>query len=262
MIVALLALAAIVAVLAAVTGVDVDWTTWAPATCMPDKCFCEHVGHGFVRQPANTWSNMGFVLVGLLIIAKPLPATSVRAPLRDDRAYRVAFGAMAASVGLGSWLYHASMTFVGQWFDVMAMYLLPTFLIAYNFVRLGKLKTGGFLGAWLAINAALGWMLVAAPAARRPVFGALIGLLIVSEIVTTRVRPERLDKRLMAAAAGALGMAFLIWNLDLRGIVCAPHSLVQGHAFWHLLCALSTWLLYRYYASAEARDGDELPAAP
>ena len=37
----------------------------------------------------------------------------------------------------------------------------------------------------------------------------------------------------LAEGVFTLATAFGIWNLDLHGIVCAPTSLLQGHALWH-----------------------------
>ena len=242
---------AVAAVLYGIALIDVDWSAWVPATCMPASCFCEHLRDGFVRQPANTWSNLGFVFVGLLV-AQPGPASSHHVGLRDDPAYRLSFAAMAASVGLGSWLYHASMTFVGQWFDVMAMYLLPTFVALYNAVRVGRLGVRGFLASWLALNAVLGGLLVVAPAARRYLFAVSIVGLLGSEFWARRTLGTaggQLDRRWLAAAVAALTVAFGIWTADLRGWLCVPHSLWLGHAMWHLLCAGATWALFRYYAS-------------
>ncbi len=77
-----------------------------------------------------------------------------------------------------------------------------------------------------------------------------IGGLVASEVWTSRKRRGRVESKWLISAAVTLGVAFGIWNLDLNNIMCAPHSLLQGHAVWHLLCALSTYLLYRYYCSA------------
>ena len=48
----------------------------------------------------------------------------------------------------------------------------------------------------------------------------------------------------------AILTAFVIWNAT-RTWLCDPYSLIQGHAIWHLLDAVSAYLLYRYYASEE-----------
>ncbi|MEW5717982.1 MAG: hypothetical protein AB1817_05090 [Chloroflexota bacterium] len=36
---------------------------------MPNNCFCEALCDGFIRQPINTYSNLAYILVGLLILA-------------------------------------------------------------------------------------------------------------------------------------------------------------------------------------------------
>ena len=62
-------------------------------------------------------------------------------------------------------------------------------------------------------------------------------------------------------------VAFAIWNAS-KAWLCQPRSLVQGHAIWHLLGAVSAYFLYRYYASeltipdsrSVQTDGD-IPAA-
>ena len=45
-------------------------------------------------------------------------------------------------------------------------------------------------------------------------------------------------------------LAFVIWNVSLTGCpLCDPYSVIQGHAVWHLLCAVSLYCLFRYYVS-------------
>ena len=47
----------------------------------------------------------------------------------------------------------------------------------------------------------------------------------------------------------AMAVAFAIWVMDQRGTWCSPDSIMQGHAIWHLLGALSIWLNFGYYYS-------------
>jgi len=44
---------------------------------------------------------------------------------------------------------------------------------------------------------------------------------------------------------GSILTAFAIWNATKQRL-CDPHSLVQGHATWHILCAVAAYFLYRY----------------
>ncbi len=50
-----------------------------------------------------------------------------------------------------------------------------------------------------------------------------------------------------------MGLAFVIWNLA-QGPWCDPTSWLQGHAAWHLLCAVAAYLLFRLYASERVTD--------
>ncbi len=248
------------------TGIDVDWATWRPANCMPVECFCEALRDGWVRQPSNSWSNMAFVLVGLLAMrGYPAVAGRPHVPMRDDWLVRGLYGFTALVIGIGSWWYHASLTFAGQWIDVLGMYLLPTWLILYNLLRAGHLKRAAFLPSWLVVNGLLGVGLVVLPLWRRPVFAGLVVVTLLSEFIARRAGAGGLEKRWIQAAVAALALAFGIWWLDLKHILCDPHSLIQGHAAWHMLCAMAAWWIWRYYASgrhaAASSDGESADGA-
>jgi dihydroceramidase len=57
----------------------------------------------------------------------------------------------------------------------------------------------------------------------------------------------RIDARYLLLAIALMAIATVIWITDITRVICAPHSLVQGHAIWHILGAISAWLLFRYY---------------
>jgi hypothetical protein len=90
---------------------------------------------------------------------------------------------------------------------------------------------------------------MAFPDLRRYVFAALVLGVLAIEGGYRRVSGSTIARRWLWRAAGALGLAFLIWVLDITKTVCSPESMLQGHALWHVLCALAGWHLYRYYES-------------
>ncbi len=45
------------------------------------------------------------------------------------------------------------------------------------------------------------------------------------------------------ARFGLLVVAYGLWVLDDRGVLCRPDSLLQGHAAWHTLTAVSALML-------------------
>lgn len=246
------------------------WETWRPATCMPAACFCEALGTGFIRQPIDTWSNLAFVLVGLLILADILRPSPTRSNLlAQPRVYGLVYAFAVILIGLGSWFYHASLTFVGQWFDVMGMYLLSTFMVLYNVARLRPLGNRTFAVGYVLFNLALAISLIVVPELRRYLFGVLLAVTIGLEVLiryrtqgfsrirddsTNRLKP-RVQIGFFIAALSIYVLAQIIWTLDLNHIVCDPNDLLQGHAVWHILTAASAGLLYLYYRSAQTFDG-------
>ncbi len=157
---------------------------WRPATCMPGACFCEASGAGFIRQPIDTWSNLAFVLVGLLILEDILRPSSTRSNLlAQRRMHGIVYAFAVILIGLVSWFYHASLTFVGQWFDVMGMYLLGTFMMLYNVARLRLLSNRTFAVGYVLFNLALAISLIVVPELRRYLFGGLLVVTIFLEVL-------------------------------------------------------------------------------
>ena len=218
---------------------------------MPDNCFCEAIRPGAVAQPANTWSSFGFVLVGLLVMRQSAVDIHLlkRNLLTSQRAYPVLFGAALIITGLSSAFYHASLTFVGQFFDVMGMYLIASFIMLYNISRYKTFRGRNFVIAYLVINALLAFLLVTYPALRRYIFGAVIFAALWPEYRLRKTRKLLINNFFLKAAWGTLILAFIIWTLDITKIICNPNSWLQGHALWHLLGAAAGGFLYLYYRS-------------
>ena len=86
-------------------------------------------------------------------------------------------------------------------------------------------------------------------------FGTFLLLALAGEAVLWRRGAGRRQVGWGFASAGALALAFAIWNLAKDGSsLCHPDSLLQGHAAWHLLCAVAAYALYRLYASEQVSD--------
>ena len=149
----LLLLTAILGIWSARTG---SLAQWAPATCLPDHCFCEAIGSGAVAQPANAWSSLAFVLAGLWI-AQPSARGKYKARNRmaGEPAYRRLYGCALVAIGLGSYFYHATLTFAGQVCDMSGMYLLITFALFYGAARIARLRTGVTLLSYVISNLVL-----------------------------------------------------------------------------------------------------------
>jgi hypothetical protein len=223
---------------------------WRAASCMPGRCFCEAVRAAGLRQPVNAWSSLAFVFVGFWILGSGDDGRANLLSIR--RVHRSVLGTALVLIGIGSGFYHATLSFAGQFADVFGMYLLAVFIILYAWSRLRPLSDGAVLALYVGINGVLAISLLAAPALRRYAFGVLILAGLALELQARRTRAVAIDGRWLAAAVLVLAAGFAAWVLDITRVACAPGSVLQGHAFWHVAGAAASFLLFRYYASEKA----------
>ncbi|MGH7455113.1 MAG: ceramidase domain-containing protein [bacterium] len=249
-----LLLALIISAAAALSRIDYSWVNWRPASCMPVNCFCEAVHSGTIVQPANTWSSFAFVLIGLLVIRQSGEDVRSRRlnPMTSRRAYPFLYGMAFIFLGLGSAFYHASLTFAGQFVDLMGMYLLACFILLYNVSRLTALNGRTFVLAYLALNLLLASVLLEFPALRRYLFGVIVVAALLPEYRVRKQKKPQINGFFLQAAWWALLVAFVIWMFDITKILCNPNSWLQGHALWHILGAFAAGFLYLYYRSENA----------
>jgi hypothetical protein len=233
------------------------WNDWQPDYCRAVNCYCEPFREGFVLQTTAAYSNLGFALVGLLILSHSHERSGGSSdgfsrpnPIRAHSAYPASFGLTALLIGAGSFFYHASLTRAGEWFDLMGMYLFTSLLMLYNLARLRPLTSATFAAIYLGLNTLFGIQMILARELQQIVFGLLVGGALGLEAVIQWSRRPAIRHRYFVAALGCFAVGAVIWLLDSRGALpCWPESLFQWHALWHLLTAASAGLLYLYYRS-------------
>lgn len=191
-------------------------TGWSPATCLPDRCFCEAPRAAFPRQPADTWSNAAYVIAGGLLLGRG----------------RLLFGALCVALGFGSAWFHGTLTLAGEWLDVWAMYAVVGLMIAED---LGRPDAFYAIGAFYA--ALQTWY----PGRVWPFAVELAALL----ALEARLFQSRSKRGRLAVLGGlaCFGLALVVWVPDRSGAWCAPESALQGHALWHVLCAAALFLV-------------------
>ena len=248
------AAAALTVLLAAITVallqlVGPDWGRFAPASCTETRCFCEMPrAGGLLLQPANSLSSFGFVLAGLLMIlqARSRDWMSAFPPLSAH-----ILGIAAIIVGIGSVLLHATLTLWGQFFDVLGMYLISGFFLVSAVAKWRNIPDRRAMVYYAVLCAALVAILYALPEVRRWLFAVVLLAAIIFELWLARPLRPRVRTGYYVAGLIVNVTAFTIWNLDQRGQLCAPDSLLQGHAAWHLLGAVALWFAFLYYRSEE-----------
>jgi hypothetical protein len=228
--------------------------------------FCEASRDWAVRQPANTFSNLGFVAAGLLIAWHAGLRSQVGAGRREHRHLATVMACIVVLLGPGSAAMHATQSALGGHLDLLSMYLIASFAAAYALMRWRRGGTRLFVATFVAGVAFC--ELVSLWPAELPVvrhsgnvaFGLLLVVATVLEILIIRRADSVITSRYAYASLVSMLTAFAIWNATNAGL-CDPSSPVQGHAAWHLLSAVAAYLLYRYYASEHAIEPESGPVA-
>jgi hypothetical protein len=219
------------------------WTGLTPGDCL-EYCEGSHrcgalAERDAIQQPLNAWSNLAYLVVGLLALA----------PRRTPGS--VALFASCAALALGSFLFHASVTREMQWLDVVATEWVLLALLARGLHDAFAWPWPHALAVWAGagtLYAIFKWQL-----STHLVYGA--SLLAVAVCLVRLVRSGRVRGRLGLGAL-ALGVAaYAVRELDVQKVGCDPAGIVyQGHALWHLLTAASILAAWRAMDDARAQE--------
>lgn len=223
-------------------GVDPTdpWSAFARA----NLSMCEATVPGLVAQPANTWSNVGFFAVALWVFwlarRERAPVAGLLAPI-------------AFATGLGSIAFHATDTLAGQLVDQSLMFLESSFFIVVNLRRAGALATARsmtlvYVGLVVGSTAAL----IAFPTTGIALFISHVVAFLGIEAYLFARRREGIRYGALLAVGACFALSYAAWWLDHLRVVCDPDNhVLNGHAVWHLLGALSFYFWYRHYAQVE-----------
>ncbi len=235
-------------------------TGWPGETGVSALSFCETLRPGPVKQPANTWSNLGFVAVAIAIaihagrdLARP-KSPHFANPVVTSRFFTTTYAISGTLIGMGSGAMHASTTAWGGQVDIYSMFLWATWAMAYSGMRLvGRREAATFLCFFVPIATLLAAEVFVPLSiggfANAQLFGLLVVLAISLELVTLYRLRHRYTTTLsyLGWAVAFFLAAYAAW-LPSRtgGPLCYPNSLWQGHGLWHILCSGSVLFVYLY----------------
>lgn len=196
--------------------------------------YCERTGPEFWSEPLNAFSNLAFVLAGILVLR-----------MAKDKGLRV-FGGLVVLVGFGSATFHTFATGWAMLADVIPIGIcLIWFIWAYLrcAAGLGHLATWGSLVAFGAVSAALA--AYTAPAwvnETHQYLGALLALLILSVVRQEARRP-------LACTTVTFAVSMTLRTLDPAICDGWPYG---THFLWHSLNGLAFFFAAQAYVATRA----------
>lgn len=240
---------------------DTDvWMILSDTPLRTKHAFNEAVYGSIYRQRSNTLSNLGYILVGLYVIAYAV--WDYRRPTSESDPYAVRhpalvvlFGITCIELGIGSGLMHAAMTSWGHKLDVLGMVATLAALAALHWARWipGIRIAGRYVPSWPV----LGFLAFAGPiyfilnfdrfGFGNAAYGGIIGIVGTGMALEVVARRSSLQYRWPVLSFVSLALAFFIWNLDRAGSFSSPDSWFQGHAVWHLLTAVTLGCAVNFY---------------
>ncbi|OIR09386.1 MAG: hypothetical protein BEU05_02620 [Marine Group III euryarchaeote CG-Bathy2] len=135
---------------------DASWGAESDSRIGEAARYCERITAGFIREPANTLSNIPFVLVGLWVLWRMQhDPVGGRPSLATRSWFTLMYGVACVAVGVGSFAMHGFNTGWGGWMDLTGMMLYITLPVFYNFSRFLGWDERQFLAGYLGTNAVL-----------------------------------------------------------------------------------------------------------
>ncbi len=214
------------------------WSDWTP----PNLKWCEDNLCAWITTPANTWSNLAYILLGILMWRQANQGSETRLRL---------FGPASIAAGACSFAYHASYTFFFQFFDFVGMFIFCFVLIVLNWERMGRLREGQLLAAFLAgvgVCSALVPILFWLEIPIQITVVVLILMIISQEWRLSWQETSHGHYPIYFVGLALLTAGAICSALDLSHTWCDPSNhWLQGHALWHLLTACCLYVQFVFY---------------
>ena len=149
--------------------------------------WCERVSGGLFREPVNTLSNLGFMLVGLYMfwILSKDESNSFN-PFIGINKISILYASVVIYLGPGSMLMHGTNTEWGAWADNLSMIMYIILPWLFNIYSMSKWSISQFLYTYISIVVIYSiwrWFTDFELGINFNLFGVSIGLWVISEVL-------------------------------------------------------------------------------
>lgn len=219
------------------------WHGMAEQFGSPNIKWCEETLCSIISEPANTWSNLLYLLFGIYIFLKHRKSQTLELK---------AIGPLMFFMGACSFFYHMSNFYLSQIFDFLGMFLFLYWLIFINFRRLKLITKKNVFPLYLLLNVGtlvvLHSMYLYNLKFQLLIVLIALALLFTESLIFMRNRYNHPSYKDLFLSLILLSIAEVFSLLDGARIMCDPSNhFVQGHAIWHAIGAVGLYFSYVFY---------------
>lgn len=202
----------------------------------PTVEFCEKATGHFIQRPFYALSNLAFIFVSMFIY-------------REGRnKLAKLFAVTIGLVAIFSTIYDSSYTYISQLFDLSGMILFINMLLFLNLKIIFKKST-------IMVQLLLSILGVASIFYFKGFSGIIVFGLFVAVYVATETyllnAVKHINARNWFFAFLIFILAFAVWLLDIKKLFCDPTNILNGRGIFHIMTAVSVYLLYKFYSQQE-----------
>ena len=234
------------------------WADWE----RPNVKWCEDYVCSWIVTPANTWSNLAYLIAAYLMHVK-----------LNGNTKRLVWLFVPATImtGLTSFAFHASVSRVFQLFDFFGMFTFIVLGVVLNLRRDNLLETRYTYPMYLLGMVIAG---IAVPVfeilLNLPIQATVLALVIIQLVQEIRLRFGRYRKhpqlmppyKRFKQSLLFLAVALACSVADLTRVWCDPatNNYINGHASWHVLSAIGLYCLFLFYHGMDFdKNGEGVP---
>ena len=225
-------------------GPGCPWHSITESQGAPNIKWCEETLCQWVSEPANTWSNLGYLMVGLAI-------TYISFKNRHNFNLKQ-FGPIIFFMGAMSLFYHQSNFYGSQILDFIGMFFFVGWAMGMNLIRLKILKSKNLIPFNILVGTALTAVMhvMYLTNIKFQMIVLFAGFFILATEALAQKR-HRTEIKWFAISIAVLILAFGFSLSDGQRIWCNPQNhgwFSQGHAVWHWTAAIGMFTIYKHYS--------------
>jgi len=235
-------------------GPSCPWYEITEKTGAPNIKWCEETLCQWISEPALTWSNLGYLIVGLVVLYLGIK--------NKHNAHMKQFGPIIFFMGAMSFFYHQSNFYGSQILDFVGMFFFVGWAIGMNLIRLGKIKSNQLV--WFNLSLASVYTVAMHAMYVTDIKFQVIVLISGFIILATEFMARNVVKvkyGWFITTILVLIVAFGFSISDGQRIWCDPTQhgwFSQGHAMWHWVAAIGMLTIYFHYSQPALKPTEKV----